>query len=367
MDNPNKGPGKSRIPGYDLARAPAVMGMVLVNFKIVMGAEKAGPSWLVWLGGCLDGRAAATFVVLAGVGLSLSSQRARIANDLSRIAQNRKMLFKRALFLLVVGLLYTPIWPADILHFYGIYIALGALFLTASNRWLWGLSLTFMGISVLLVLMLDYEAEWDWETLTYSGFWTPWGMIRHLFFNGFHPVFPWTAFLFVGMWLGRRNVLDPAVRRKIFLSATAIAVLTESVSWLLVHYFSTRLHAIDAETVIALFGTKPMPPMPFYMLAGGSTAVVIITLSVALIDRFPEGRWYTPLLATGQLALTLYVAHVIFGMGILQELGLLENQTLPFALGSALIFCACAVLFSYLWKKRFNRGPLEWIMRRITG
>ena len=151
MENTNKSPRTSRIPGYDLARALAVMGMVLVNFKVVMGAEKAGLSWLIWLVGCLDGRAAATFVVLAGVGLSLISQRVRITQDLSGIAQNRKMLLKRALFLFVVGFLYTPIWPADILHFYGIYIALGAVLLTASNRWLWGLSLTFMGIFVLLI------------------------------------------------------------------------------------------------------------------------------------------------------------------------------------------------------------------------
>ena len=192
-------------------------------------------------------------------------------------------------------------------------------------------------------------------------------MVRHLFFNGFHPVFPWTAFLFVGMWLGRRNVLDPAIRKGIFLFATAIAVLTEATSWLLARYFSTHPHDIDAETVTALFGTAPMPPMPLYMLAGGSAAVAVIVLSVAVVERFPKARWYAPLLATGQLALTLYVAHVIIGMGTLQELGLLEDQTLPFALGSALIFCGCAVLFSYLWKKRFNRGPLEWIMRRITG
>ena len=140
-------------------------------------------------------------------------------------------------------------------------------------------------------------------------------MVRHLFFNGFHPVFPWTAFLFVGMWLGRRNVLDPAIRKGIFLFATAIAVLTEATSWLLARYFSTHPHDIDAETVTALFGTAPMPPMPLYMLAGGSAAVAVIVLSVAVVERFPKARWYAPLLATGQLALTLYVAHVIIGMG----------------------------------------------------
>ena len=67
----------NRIIGYDLARALAVFGMVVVNFKTVMSAEQGGPAWLGGLVGLLDGRAAATFVVLAGVGIALISRKAR--------------------------------------------------------------------------------------------------------------------------------------------------------------------------------------------------------------------------------------------------------------------------------------------------
>ena len=42
--------------------------------------------------------------------------------------------------------------------------------------------------------------------------------------------------------------------------------------------------------------------------------------------------------ATGQLALTLYVAHVVIGMGLLSTLGRIEDESLPFAVGSALVF-----------------------------
>ena len=62
---------KKQIVGYDLARALAIFGMVVVNFKIVMGAGQNGPAWLVSSVGLLNGRAADTFVVLAGVGLPL--------------------------------------------------------------------------------------------------------------------------------------------------------------------------------------------------------------------------------------------------------------------------------------------------------
>jgi uncharacterized membrane protein YeiB len=222
-----------------------------------------------------------------------------------------------------------------------------------------------MSVFVVLMLLFDYESGWNWETLHYADFWTPTGMMRHLFFNGFHPVFPWTAFLLVGLWLGRQDVHNPALRKKMLLLSTGVVVFAESVSWLLVQTFSA--FNLDPETVAYLFGTQPMPPMPLYLLSGGGSAVAVIMLSIALTERFAAARWIKACVATGQLALTLYVAHVILGMVFLEALGLLENQSLPFAVGSALLFCAGAILFSSLWRQRFNRGPLEWVMRRLTG
>ena len=61
-----------RIVGLDIARVSAVVGMVIVNFKITMSAENSGPQWLQGVAALLDGRAAATFVVLAGIGASLA-------------------------------------------------------------------------------------------------------------------------------------------------------------------------------------------------------------------------------------------------------------------------------------------------------
>ena len=53
----------------------------------------------------------------------------------------RVLLIKRAIFLLAVGLLHINIWIADILHYYGIYLLVAAVLLSASGAWLWGLVL----------------------------------------------------------------------------------------------------------------------------------------------------------------------------------------------------------------------------------
>ncbi|RKZ44597.1 MAG: hypothetical protein DRQ58_11305, partial [Gammaproteobacteria bacterium] len=76
--------------------------------------------------------------------------------------------------------------------------------------------------------------------------------------------------------------------------------------------------------------------------------------------------WIHPLVAAGQLALTLYVAHVVVGMGLLQIFGRLENQTLLFAVLTSGLFCIAGVTFANFWQKRYKRGPLEAILRAVT-
>ena len=240
---------KKRVIGYDLARALAIFGMVVVNFKIVMGAEQNGPTWLVDFIGLLDGRAAATFVVLAGAGLSLLAQKGRTMRDDDRLAQDRRTLLKRALFLFIVGLLYTPIWPADILHFYGVYIAIAAFLLATPARQIWSYSGALVLVFVVLFFNLNYDQGWDWKTLEYDGFWTPLGMVRHLFYNGFHPVIPWLAFLFVGNVLGRQDMGDPAIRRRVFVWGAGVAAIAEGVSWILIRTLSPGESLADQEAV----------------------------------------------------------------------------------------------------------------------
>jgi len=340
--------------------------MVVVNFKLVMGASQAGPPWLVDLAGLLEGRAAATFVVLAGAGISLLSKKAREFGDVEGLVRDRTTLLKRALFLFVVGLLYTPIWPPDILHFYGLYISVAALLLAASTRRLAGLALGLPILFMVMLFTLDYEREWNWETLAYSDFWTPAGMVRHLFFNGFHPVVPWLSFLLVGMLLGRMNILDRAVRRRIFVAGTGMTLAAEVSSGLLIRVLQAAANPREQADIAAILGTEMMPPAPLYMLAGSGVACAVIAACVEIGIRGEKAAWLRPLLATGELALTLYVAHVVVGMGILGALGRLEDQSLSFALGSAAAFCGAAVLFSTLWRSRFKRGPLEAILRKLT-
>ena len=106
----------------------------------------------------------------------------------------------------------------NILYFYGVYIAIGAVLIAAPNRMLLGLAAFLVLAFAVLLATFDYEADWNFQTLTYVDFRTPAGQLRHLFFNGFHPVVPWLAFLVLGKWLGRQDLRAPAVRRRVLIT-----------------------------------------------------------------------------------------------------------------------------------------------------
>jgi uncharacterized membrane protein YeiB len=281
------------------------------------------------------------------------------------LAQVRQTLFLGAAFLFVVGLLYGSIWPADILHYYGVFLAFGALLLVASGRVLLTIaSILVVLFAVLILLGADYSAGWDWKTLTYQGFWTPSGFFRNLIFNGFHPVIPWLAFLLLGMWLGRLDLRIPRMWNRLFLGGFVVAVGSEALSSGLIVLMSPRLGAEDAS---AVFSTSPMPSMPLYMLAASGTSIAVILLCVKTAERFAGSRWLAPLVATGQLALTLYFAHVVIGLASLEMLGKYEGRpSVAFTVVWAAGFCVLAIVFSALWRKRFERGPLEWVMRGLA-
>jgi uncharacterized protein len=245
---------KQRIIGFDLARALAIFGMVIVNFKIVMQAHASED--MVWLKivNIIDGRASALFVVLAGVGLSLLTRQSRLSGDLQVLALERKALFKRAGFLFVLGLLYIEIWPADILHYYGVYILIGALCLLLPSRYILTLIAILLFMSVLLFVMLNYNTAWNWRTLAYADLWTIKGFVRNLIFNGFHPILPWLGFLLLGMVIGRQNLGQVALRERLFLLGLFAAVLAE----LMVLFLPYALLMGMPPAYKVFFSTQPM-------------------------------------------------------------------------------------------------------------
>jgi len=356
----NKTPQRST--GIDIARAFAILGMVIVNYKMVMNAE-TGNILFIYFAGALEGRAAALFVILAGIGITSYKKN----HPKALLSHRRKTLIKRGLLLILIGLIHCLIWEADILHLYGFYFLIAATIFTVNDKTLLILSISISFIFVILMLFFNYAEHWHWPTLEYENFWSLEAMVWRIFFNGFHPVFPWVAFLVLGMWLGRQDLGNKILKRKLFIFSLLTFIVIEAIFYhlgaILIDFSGLTL---NPEEIGWLLTTSAMPPLPQYMISASCSAVAFLMVCLHFSERFPLSCINRYLQQTGRLSLTFYIAHIIIGMGILECMGRLNNQTIEFALLSALIFFMASMVFSVVWLKYFTAGPLEWLFRKLT-
>jgi len=344
-----------RLIGLDIARYLAFVGMVLVNFDIVMShGVQSNEGFFNEFIGQLQGRASATFVVLAGIGLGLSS--------FKKESQTVNTIVKRSIFLLILGLLNMTIFEGDILHYYAFYFLFGVFLLPFGNRAL------ILVISILnlvffsMMLFIDYESGWNFEELTYSGFWTIDGFTRNLFFNGFHPVFPWLGFFLLGMLMSRVLLKKKQVQIKMISWGLIAIIFSEIMSFIISGY------VIPADSELQfLFMSDSMPPMPLYFLAASGSALLIIGLCLLVSEKFKESKIYSLIAPAGTQTLTLYVLHIIVGLGFIDAIGFTGTQTSSQAFVAAIIFCILGTIFAFTWSKWFRRGIFELLMRKLTG
>ena len=314
----------------------------------------------------LDGRAAATFVVLAGVGLTLRSRRAVAADDPRAIAPVRATLIRRGLFLLAMGFVNLVIWPGDILRVYGVSLIVAAGLITASDRRLLAAALAFILGFVALLLVVDYETNWDWSTMTYHRLWTLKGPSATSSMTASAACSPGPGCCSSACgWA----VATCGTARSIRGSSWPPWPRRCSPSWSpggASRYFraSPRDGRRDDQGPLR-HGLDAAPAaVPAVERRGGGRGDRAVRPRGRGVAGGPVAR---ALAAMGQMALTWYVLHIVLGLGSIVALGLATSQPLPVGQACGLLFFSAAVLISWLWKRRFRHGPLEWVMRRVAG
>lgn len=343
-----------RLDGLDLARFLAFAGMVLVNFSVFVGVAEDDLSFAASFLTLFQGKAAATFVVLAGLGLGLAWHRGQ--------QETVRVTLKRALFLFVIGLLNMQIFDADILHYYAVWFALATLCFA------WSSARLKLGIWVLLIaafvlhIVLDYDAGWDWTTLTYTDLWTVGGFLRNLFYNGWHPVIPWFAFILFGLRLSRLNLANKSVQRGLIVKGAAYLLIAE--------VFARAIGVISNikdEDLLVLLGVRPVPPGILYMIVGMASASLVTGLCLRLSSHFWFHRITAWLRLAGRQSLTLYIAHIFIGMGVMEAMGLEGDGSASLTLQASLLFLVGTILYARAWLLISRRGPLELLMRKVAG
>jgi len=344
-----------RIRGLDAARALAIFGMVTVHFGPfpVRGDDLASAAYRVPYG-----RASVLFAFVAGVGVALLSGDGSAPRV--RSAGRRLVLRAALLFPLGVALQKLPTGVAVILQYYAIYFLIAAAALRLADRWLLALagSLTLAGP---MAIVLAQRAEPSWfDAGGNVGIRAPVALLRALVISGYYPVLSWAPVVLFGIWIGRRDLHAPGVHRRLVACGAGVAAAAYGLSAALVGVVGRAAEEDGSWRQLAL--SDGHSEMPLAIIGATAVAVAIVGLAMLLTDWLPRVSW--PLVAAGQLALTVYVAHLLV-LAATPEL--LRAATVEQGVLSVARFVLFVVTVAALWRLRFARGPIEALFHQLTS
>lgn len=357
---------KPRVIGFDLARAYAIFGMYIVNYNIVFGNYNDN-SWPGKLLSLFSGNSSTVFVILAGMGLALMTNRPNYPS--SERSKLRSRIKRRAWFLFGLGLLLVLWWPADILHFYGGYMHIAALLVFLNKKYYLYASALAMIIFHLLLALIPYEKGWNFDTLEYLDFWTVNGFLRNTFYNGWNAVFPWLSYFTLGMYLGRLDWTKSSVRIKMF----ALGFMLYAVVWIL-QTIANRLPI--SEEIKFFINADYLPPFLPFLIGTMGFALMLISFFM-YVGKYVSGyKFIHDLARTGQMTLTHYISHLTVGMIVFAFLTgkaytAKMNDAEPVQPWVIILFAtayfALSFYLSKFWLRKHKHGPFEWLMRKVAG
>lgn len=360
--------GESRLPGPDVVRAVALIGVVVMNYHGYLNgtqarAEPGDPFATRWFDpwqGVLATRFAATFVVVAGIGVALFTRRSLASGDRAAVRADRWRLARRGVLLYAGGFVLNWVWPGTILFFYGAYFMVAALVVGWRSRWLVLLGAA-TAVTAAGLAWWRFERELDghstaWLAPDDPG--TPRELLVRTFVDYTHPLLPWLAFLLAGMVIGR--ALPSFDRLRWPLTALGGAMLAGS-------YAVATWGSHGSERARFLTSSRPYDRGLAYTIGTLGSSIVVYCVVSWIADRWTTAAPVEVLRRAGQLTLSLYLAHVFVFRGVVDWWGWVGPTGLDTALVLAAVFWVGAIAVAAWWQQHLGAGPAERLYRAFGG
>lgn len=354
----------ARIVDLDVTRAVALIGVAMMNYHGYLlaldmnqytadqnFAERVFDPWR----GPLSTRFAATFCFVAGMGVTLLTNRSRLSGDASERSVDRWRLVRRGLLLYAFGGVFEWLWPGTILFFYGAMFMVGALLFTLRVRYLVAIGAVAAIAAAVLrwwVVTGEHFSLDSPEPRTWRG------LLLNTFVNGTHPLLPWLAFFCAGMVLARFLPLSTRLRGAVAVCGALMVAVT----------YGVRTAFGDSGTTARLVtSTSSDSRSIVYTVCALGSALLAFAVIGALANATSTSRLTSALAATGRMTLTLYVGHAMVFHALVYQLDWVRPTGLDVALTFALVYWVVAVLLAVAWERVVGIGPLEWWYRRFGG
>ena len=360
-----------RLPGPDVVRAVALIGVVVMNYHgylVNRGASRGSggvAGFFDPFSGPMATRFAATFVLMAGVGVTLltrgvtASARAGAPGAHDAVADMRWRLVRRGVVLYVLGRFLDLIWPGTIIVYYGAMFVLAAALFTLRSRWIVsvGVAAAVAGAAVNGWIAQQRLDGGDVGWLVSPGDSSVRRFVFDVAVNGTHPLLPWLVFFCAGIVLGRLLGVR-GLHRGLALAGVVLFVVGRLLD-------ATGGSALQA----AMTSTEPQSRSLAYVASALGTALLAFAVLDAATTRLAAVRpeLVDPLRRAGQMTLTIYVAHILFFNLLVDWLGVVEPDGLRTSLTFAFVFWLFAIAAAAQWHRRVGRGPAELVYRRLGG
>ena len=353
-----------RIRSYDIARALAILGMVVVNYSSTMQVDVYPRPWLESAVVFLYGRAATLFVMLAGVSVALMAGRCSTGDQVRAL---RLRLLKRCALLLVCGIVLWHWWDADILHYYAAYIAIGAWLAFWPDKKLGRAALAVVLVSIPVSATLTVAYDLNDQVLPFGSDGIVAQLISSYLAGDYYTLLPWMSFFLAGMLLGRREPAGRDFYKRCVWLGLVVCIGIELFSAWMQSWIYDLDWEIEGNWWLTFLRSDAFPVTPLFLFSSGAGAVAVIGLCRLAADAPRMLRVFEPLAVFGRFSLSMYIAHLFWGFGFIIWLhgssADISAGRMFLAVGS---FYVVGIGFAWLWQCRFQRGPLETIFHYLT-
>lgn len=361
--------GPGRVPGVDIARGIAVLGMFTAHVGVTSADLGSITGWLSFA----HGRSSILFALVAGVSLALVTGRREPFEGDALMRARARLLVRAVLLLALVALLdLLGTRVLLILGFYASYFVLALPFLRWSPRRL-------AAAALVVAIVGPPIALWGPAVLVRAGFRLPHdgsGAATDFLLTGHYPAVVWMAYVFAGMAIGRCDLTSEGLRSGMVIGGLAAAAVFSTISGTVVDVVGGQT-AIEDQVALTsgeLGGTatawsSPWPTATYLFLGGphhdtsfeaiGSGGFAIAILGLCLYAGRVGSRVLAPLAAVGALALTVYSLQIV-AIWRWDLLGSTTNRPLA-------LMTVVALVAATAWRFFLGRGPVERLFAWVAG
>lgn len=346
-----------RIAGIDLAYAISVFGVIF--FSLSVGLTSCESTLSVVSYDLISDTFAALFLFLNGIMASLMMH-----CGISSRRKAKTCLIHKGILFIILGLAASILWPTQILVTIGLLLLISPLLTQVTGSILRALYVVTITASILL---FSFGAT-DGATVV-GPFSLSSAFISHYadytLVSGYYSLLPWAVFFLSGVLFGRLDFLNPKIRRSSGFFSWIVIGAGSIVQILGGALFISKSHS-KSDLVFPFFYSPEFNIISFILIA---TGLSILTLNLCVkmgeTKRRSEPRFF--LQKMGSIKHFLYISHIVYGLVFILIFGQNQVDTIGQELCLIAFFIGVSIVFTWLWKKQFTLGPIEWVLKILSG